>query len=131
MKVTNKSLVDSIAALNELVELSLPIKLSFKIAKVTKQVQPLVDAYNQVLSKLQVEHSETEDDGKPKMIDTDDPNIKRFVFKDTNSFYAAHQELLGLENELDMDKVSVEEFGELDVKPSLLFTLSWFIDGLE
>jgi len=131
MEISNKTLLESVGALRQLSDLSLPIKLSFKIAKIIRVSQPFVDAYEEVLKKLQDEYVAKDDEGNPRINDTDDPSIKQLILSDANAFNSAYEELLDASNKLEIEKLKLDEFGGVELKPSLLVQLSWLIEGLE
>ncbi len=131
MNVTNTTLVDAVPVLNQLVDLSLPIKTAFKIAKITKALQPALDSYNEVLGRLQQEHSIKGEDGSPLLEETADPNIKKIVFHDREAFDKAYQELSLIENKFRLEKLSIEEFGDVDITPASLFKIAFLIDDLD
>mgnify|MGYP001223504038 CR=1 FL=1 len=130
MNVKNSDLINAVPALNELLEQKLPVKTAFKLAKLTRIVQPAVDSYNDVLQKLQQEHCEKDEEGNPKIIPTDDPNVNRIVMKDWDTFAAAHQDLLDAETDLGMDALDIEEFGDIDIEGATLFQISWLFKDL-
>jgi hypothetical protein len=63
MKLTNRQIVESCEALSELNTLKLPVKTSFKIAKVSRIINELLKDYMETLKKLQEEHSHKNEDG--------------------------------------------------------------------
>ena len=131
MEISNKLLIESSNALKEITTFSLPIKTSFKIAKIVRQVQPTIDAYEEVLKNLQEKYAEKDEEGKPRVNDTDNPGIKQILLSDAEKFSKEYQELLDAINEITIEKLTIEDFGEAEIKPNLLVQLSWLIEGLE
>ena len=130
MKVTNELVVNSVESLNKLSELKLPVKTAFRLAKITRKMNEVLETYNEVLTKLQQDHVEKDENDQPKTLDDpNDPNIRRLVFADPKSFYAAHKELLEIETELDFAKLQVEDLGNIEVTPATLYPIEWLIEA--
>jgi predicted phage-related endonuclease len=129
MKITNQVVINSVESLNQLTELKLPVKTAFRLAKITRKMNEVLDTYNEVLRKIQQDHVEKDEDDKPKTLDDpNDPNIKRLVFSDPAAFKAAYQELLEIETEVDFKKLQVEDLGNIEVTPATLFPIEWLIE---
>jgi hypothetical protein len=129
MKITNKLVVDSVASLNQLSELKLPVKTAFRLAKITKTLNSILETYNEVLSKLQQDHVEKDEDDKPRTLDDpNNPDIKRLVFADPEAFATAYQELLEIETEVSFKKLSLEDLGTIEVTPATLFQVEWLVE---
>lgn len=129
MKITNKLVVDSVESLNQLSELKLPVKTAFRLAKITKTLNGILETYNEVLSKLQQDHVEKDEDGNPKTLDDpNNSNVKRLVFADPAAFKAAYQELLDIETEVNFKKLSLEDLGTIEVTPATLFNVEWLVE---
>jgi hypothetical protein len=129
MKITNQLVLNSVESLNQLAELKLPVKTAFRLAKITRKMNEVLETYNEVLTKIQQDHVEKDEDDKPKTLDDpNDPNIKRLVFSDPAAFAAAYQELLEIETEVDFKKLQVEDLGNIEVTPSTLFPIEWLIE---
>ena len=95
----------------------------------TRKINEVLETYHEVLSKLQQDHAEKDEDDNPKMLDDpDDPNVKRLVFADPEAFAEAYKELLEIETEVDIKKLSVEDLGTIEVAPATLFSIDWLIE---
>jgi len=130
MKITNKMVIDSVSSLNTLNELKLPVKTAFRLAKITKKLNEILEAYNSVLQKLQQEYVEKDEEGKQvTFIDPATPSITRLSFKDREAFDAAYQELLGIETEIEITKISLDDLGNVEIKSSTLYDIDWLIEG--
>ena len=129
MKITNKLVIDSVESLNQLSELKLPVKTAFRLAKITRKMNEVLETYNEVLTKIQQNHVDKDEDGNRKTVDDpNDPNIKRLVFSDPKAFAEAYGELLEIETEVDFNKLSVEDLGSIEVTPATLFSIDWLIE---
>lgn len=126
MKISNKTLIDSVESLNKINELSLPVKTAFAIAKATRTIEGMLLDYNKVLKKLQEIHVKRNKKGDPQTSEhATNPEIKHLVFKDRLKFNKAVDELLAIEVDLDLEPLSIDSLGEVDIKPSVLYNLAW------
>jgi len=129
MKLTNAVLVNSVGSLNTLSELDLPVKTAFKLAKLSRKIDNLLQIYNDILKKLQTTHAELDENNQPKSVpNSDNPNLRHLIFKDPEAFQREYQELLLIENELDVSQLTIEELGDVKVKTSTLYQLSWLFE---
>jgi len=129
MKLKNSTVADSVPAINELLKLTLPVKTAFKVVKVAKSLQGVLDSYNVVLKQLQEKHSTKKEDGS--METTDVGGVQRIVFENPEDFAKEYLELLEQETEVEFKKIPVDDLGDASVAPATLLNLSWLIDGLE
>jgi len=126
MKITNKTLVDSVESLNKIVELSLPVKTAFKIVKATKIVESSLVAYNEVLAKIQDEHILKDEAGEPvTKAHPTNPDLKQLVFEDVAAYHKAVAELHEIEVELALKPLKIDSLGAVEIKPTALYNLSW------
>ena len=121
MKVTNKQLLESVEALRVLNGQKLPVKISYKVAKNSRVINEGLKDYTETLKKLQEDHSEKDEDDKPKV------EGNRFVMKDQEDFNKAYEELLELEAELSVKPIKLDDLGTIELPPSVLMSLEWLI----
>jgi hypothetical protein len=122
MKLSNRQVVQSVSAINVLNALKLPVKASFRVAKTSKELDTVLQVYNDTLKKLQEEHCEHDEEGKVKT------NGNQIVFKDAGAFEAAFTELLELESELAIKTIKLDNLGTVEVEPSVLYQLDWLLE---
>lgn len=122
MKITNAQLVSSVPSLNVLNGLKLPVKASYWVAKTSRVVQNSIEDYQEALSKLQKKHAELDENDEMK---TEGDKV---IFKDPNAFQEEFQELLKMEVELNLNKISLDSLGDVEIEPSLLYHLDWFLE---
>ena len=90
MKVTNKSLLDSVAALNELNEVSLPVRGALKVAKISRKVDEALSDYNKALGIVQNQYVEHDENGEQVVkADPNDSGRGFLVFADRKAFARA------------------------------------------
>lgn len=122
MKLTNRQIVDSIEAIQKLNKLKLPVRASFRIAKTSRNLDEVLTDYNKTINKLRDEYSEKDSNGEMKV------NDNKIVFRDLDGFIKASNELLDIENDVDVQQIGLDDFGEMTVEPSLLYSIDWLID---
>jgi len=126
MKITNKVVVESVDSLNKITELKLPVKIAFKLAKISREFNDILATYNEVLTKLQQEYVEKDKSGNLVTLDDpDNPNIKRLVFTDREAFDKSFSELLEIENKVNFKKLRINSLGDVKLMPSTLYQLDW------
>ena len=123
MKLTNRQIISSAPSFGDLLNLKLPVKTSFRIAKVVKLIQSALDDYNETLDKIKGNYAEKDDDGKFKVVDENQLVIENF-----GEFQADVNELLDIENDLEIKKIRLKDFGNIVVEPSVFLAIDWFIE---
>ena len=121
MKLSNRRLLNSVPSLNKLNGLKLPVKTSFKLAKLSRTVETVLKDYQKTLTSLQDKHAEKDDDGEKVVVDN---TVK---FKSEEAFKEEFEELLDCEAEVSSKKISLNDFGTVEVEPSFLYHLDWLI----
>ena len=125
MKLSNRQLVDSVESLIKLNSLKLPVKTSFRLAKLSRCIDVILTDYKRTLEGLQEEYAKKDSEGEKVVIDT------LIQFNDKEAFDKAFQELLDCDNELEIKEIPVKMFGTVDIEPSLLYYLDWLIKEQE
>jgi hypothetical protein len=118
MKVSMGNLQQSLAALVKISNTQLPITVAFKITFLLKSIQPSLESFDAVKSKLLKEVGEVHPE-KPdeyKIIDVDRWNKEMTA-------------LMSQETDVPIDKIKVSQFGDIVVEPSTLFALDWLIES--
>lgn len=128
MKVSNAQLVDSVNSLNTLNELTLPVRTAFKLAKISRKIETVLADYNKTLAKLQQKHVQKDEAGQPDTYTAED-GTKRLLFEDPQAFQKEYAELLALETEIELDKLTLDELGSVEVKPTVLYSIDWLIEA--
>ncbi len=124
MKVSVAQIVESEAALKELVASKFVASLAFKLKKITKKISDELVAYNEVREAKIKEFGEQEGE----QIKVKEDRIYDFL-KEMDP-------VLKAEVEFDFDKISVEalseaekaSFNECKISPVELFKLDWLLD---
>tara|TARA_R100001244_G_scaffold25113_2_gene25464 strand:+ start:116464 stop:116835 length:372 start_codon:yes stop_codon:yes gene_type:complete len=121
VKVTNRQLVGSAEAFKNLIGLKMPIKASFKLAKIVRIVEEELTDYKTALKSLQLKHAIKGEDDEPVIIEN------QYVFEDVAKFNAEYAELLGFEVSLDIEQISLEDLGDAEIEPAHLVSLLWLL----
>ena len=130
VKVLNSNLNEvTVKSFNELLEIKMPLKLSWKISKAAKEIDSLVKLYGEARNKLVQEFSAKDENGK--VILAKDENGQEVhnsaKLSDPLGFELKIKELNEIENELIFEPISISELEELnvDVQPSIFFNLNF------
>jgi hypothetical protein len=134
IKIKNSDLNETTSnAFGELLNIDLPISLSWKIAKLAKELDGLIILRKETINELIKKHSEKDKDGN--MIAAKDeegnniPNTTKIV--DPIAYNKELEEFESLENEINFDPIPISTLDEKSdsIKPSILFALSFmFVD---
>lgn len=114
MKITNGTIYESQGALNKLSNADLPIKTAYAVKKnvdaIKKQIAFINDRRNELIRKY----------GKDDKIDTED---KEAVAKFVNDF----NEVLGIEEEIEINTIDVEQLEDVKLSASDLDVLAFML----
>jgi hypothetical protein len=121
MKVTLNQLVSSQQSLQNLVGMSLPISVSYKISKLINKSQPDLTIYEEKRVAL------------VKEFGIEDPETKNTTVQPDKleEFQAKIKELLEVETDInfadgkDFEKISIASLGNVQVTPADLVKLDW------
>lgn len=117
MKVTNGEIRMMQEALSKLNSLRIPVRLSFKIAKLANKVGDAFRAAEVVRVKLVNEHGVKDKTGNFQ--------VTLAPIEEQEKFWAEFVELLNEEVELDVDPIELP--ADLEVEPAILMPLVRFI----
>lgn len=98
------------SVLVQLQDINFPVKVSYKIKRLIDKLAPILKTYDEKRNDLIKELGEKQEDGSTKI--TDIEKIKLF--------YEKLNELLSTEEEVEFDKIKVEELGDIAVSSKLL-----------
>lgn len=104
MIIKNEKIVNSIGVLSKLTSLDLNIKVSYAIAKNINKIERELEVFNKEKAKLIDKYGEKDKEGKLKIDEAG--NIKII---DEENWSKDSKELLGIENEIDIHKISEED----------------------
>jgi len=130
LKIKNSELTESTkTAFAELLNINLPVSLSWKIAKVAKDIDSLISLKRETINNLIKKHSEKDKDGNMVIAKDDEgneiPNATKIV--DPKAYNKEIEDFEELENEINFEPISISVIEEKNdtIKPSILFNLSF------
>lgn len=128
MEISNQQLIASVEALNQLLQLSLPAKAAFRVARLVKQINEPLQTYNEVLKQLQEQYVSKDEDGNAVTLPhPNNPEVRQLVFEGEaqEAYHKAAKELQETTVDLSITPLNIEDLGDIEVKPGLLFDLDW------
>ncbi|MDU2680477.1 MAG: hypothetical protein E7C50_01195 [Clostridium sp.] len=109
MKLSNEKLVNSVGVLNKLTGMELPIKLSYALSKNITKIDRELIIYNKERQKLIEKYGAKDEEGK--LNNREDGTID---IVDTENWNKDLRELLGIENDIDIHVIDLENI-DLDI----------------
>ena len=119
MNVTNGDIFNARESLQTLLKERLPVKISYRLAKLAKKVNDQLTIIDEVRNGLVQQYGEKDEKGENISIKVGSKNIALFL-TDLN-------ELMGQEVDIDSEIIKLPEDG-LTIEPSVLLALGKFID---
>ena len=122
MKITNAQLVGAVNAVRYIGSLALPVKTSFKMAKVIKALEAALVPYNETYQKI-VEECVAKDEAGNR-IEVLSGQVK---LTDAAVFDAKVKDLMALDTEIDMPTISMAELDGQSIQANLLVSIDWLL----
>ncbi len=116
MQIKLSDIVGNIENIKSLLTCKLPIKIAYKLNKLSNKLDRELIYYSEIKNKLIIELGEKQENGDIKIVDP--VKIKEFEEK--------HQEILSADVELDFEKIKVEDLGDIVVSPNEL--VNWIFE---
>ena len=110
MKIKNSQIVNFINGVTNLKEKKLPIKLGYAITRNIKIMDPVATSYEEERQKILGKYAEKDDSGKFKVEDGS------YIISDISGYEREMEELLGIENEMQLHTVTIEEIEKCDME---------------
>ncbi len=118
MKISLKEIVNSTEQIKALLEVKLPVKISYKLSRLANKINPILETFNENRNKLIKEFGE------------EDPETKNYSVKDPEKleqFTKKLLELLDVEEEIDwFEPIKIDDLGSIELEPKLL--VSWIFE---
>ena len=126
MKLTNKTIENSINSLARLSLMELPVKVSYAIAKNINKINKEIKVFNSERQKLIQKYSIKDKDGKPKVNEDDTISIKEDLLEEWNREL---NELLEIENDIDIHLIKEDDLinASCNISPSILIDVEYMI----
>ncbi|WP_300386703.1 hypothetical protein [Clostridium sp.] len=111
MKIKNELLVNSVGVLSKLNNEELSVKVSYKLAKNIKEIDKELKLVDEEKQRLINKYAEKDEEGKNKINENGTVNIV-----DIENWNKDYKELLEIETDLKIDKISIEDLAKSDFK---------------
>lgn len=131
IKVVNSDLnKGTIEAINNLMEMDINVSAAFKLMKIVKELSPLVETKSEMETKIMKKFAETDEGGNfVQPVDEQGNVIEGSVnIKDYESFTKEMKDLMEIENDLQSEKIKIEDLGLKTVKTKDLMSLEFLFD---
>lgn len=121
MKISNEKLANSINVLSKLINMELPIKLSYALSKNITKIDRELEAYNKERQKLIEKYGEKDEEGKLKTKEDGTINIL-----DIDNFNKDLKEILEIETEVDIHLIDLDKFeADINITPGELMIIDY------
>jgi hypothetical protein len=124
MKLSNEKIVRDTQRLIEISKKTLPVKVSFAIAKNIAKIESVLSVFNKEREKLISKYAVKDTSGKPAVDEKMQVKIDDNYIEDWNKEY---KELLSIENEIDIHKFSIDELEGFHMSPAELIVINYMI----
>lgn len=131
IKVVNSDLnKNTLESINNLMDMDINVSSAFKLMKIVKELSPLVEAKGEMEKKIMDKYAEKDDNGQyVQPVDQEGNVIEGSVnIKDFDSFTKEMKDLMEIENELQFDKVNIDDLGLKTVKTKDLISLEFLFE---
>ena len=127
MKLSNEKILNTINTLGNLNNTQLPIKVAYAISKNINKIECELKAYNTEKAKLIDKYAEKDEEGKLKVDEYGNVNIKEAHKEEWNRDI---KELLSIENEIDIHMIQLDDLlnANYNISPAELTTISFMIN---
>ena len=107
MKLQLKEIINSTEQIKSLLEVKLPIKVSYRLMRLIDKLQPELKIYDDKRNELVKEFGTKQENGDMKV---EDP-------KKLEEFSKKMVELWDVEVDVDFDKLKIDEMGDVNIAP--------------
>lgn len=129
VKVTNKELMQSVKALEELSQRDMPVKGAFWMGKIMRHIARAIDDYNAARHRLNMQFVKRDEQKNPVTVDS--PMGKQFDFGEhAEAQQQAFNELNAIEITLHFPPFKVGDLGPAPISPSIFVLTHWLFEPL-
>ena len=116
MKIKVKDIVNNVKHIENLSKItSMPIKVSYRIKRLTDKIAPIIDTYNKKRNELIISLGEKNEGDSYTISEVN-----------TKIFEQEHDKLLEIEEDINFTSIKVEELGDITIAPELL--VNWIFE---
>ena len=110
MKITNREIVKIFNGIRTVEEKKLPVKLGFAINKNVKAMKGTAESYDAERTKILDKYGQKDEDGQLEI------SGDEYALTDKKAYAAEMNELLGIESELQVHTVTLDEIEKCDTE---------------
>jgi len=122
MKLSNKEIDQIIHSISSIKEKELPIKTLFKITCIAKKLEPLVQAFDEIRKQITNKYAVLDANGEVVVGENQSVEIENY-----KGFQNDINELLNIECSVDIEKLSLSDFENVQISPEVAIPLSYII----
>ena len=117
MKVSIAEILESTTPLSLLTGTDMPINVAYKLASLVGEVNVILKEYDKKKSKLFDQYGERTEGSSVSILD-----------EHVSVYQEEHKILLEETVDINIRKITIEMFGDINIKPATLVALKWLID---
>ena len=128
MKVQNGDLYyKSKDAIEGLVKVVLPAKVSFELVKVLRNINDVIEDIETTKNKILESHADRDENENIIFAKSDDGEVipNRIKIKDPSSYEKEMNDLMNIEVDIQGEPISIEMLGDAKIEVSILDKLFW------
>lgn len=110
MKIKLSDIVNGVVSINALQEIKLPVKISYRLKRLVDRLTPILKNYDEQRNELIKKLGEKDEE-------KDTWNVKK---ENLTEFYAELQKVLEIEEDIEWEKIKIDELGDVKIEPKLL-----------
>jgi hypothetical protein len=115
--------------LNEILEIALPIKTAYWLARLVNKLDSELKAFERVRMNLVTQHAKKDKEGKPLFKkDKDGKDTNEVVVVDMEKFQKEFIELAEEDLDIDFKPIKLADLGDIKIKPIILAKLGKIIE---
>lgn len=116
MQLKLREIVANVENIKSLLNNKLPVKIAYKLNKLSGKLDKELVPYSETKNKLILELGEKQENGETSITDTEKKA----------EFFKKNDELLETEVEIEFDPIKIEDLGDITVAPNEL--VSWIFE---
>ena len=125
INITLGELVNSTNALQKLASMSLKAKLAWQVAKLLKEAEKEIQSFNDTRMDVIKKYGEKDENGE---LITDEKGNCKILEGQTQEFSNELNELINTQIEINANRLSINDLGNIDFTPAEMAQLEPFID---
>lgn len=121
---------DTIASLNNLIDMEISAKSAFRLMRIIKEISSLVEDKLKLEKRIFDKYTEKDSNGKPLLVDDEfgNPVAGAVRISDMEKFNQEIFDLMSIENTLPFDKINFEDLNLEKAKVKDLMKLDFLFD---